>query len=230
MIQVILWDIDGTLLNFLAAERAAMRGCFAQFHMGELSDGQIARYSAVNTRYWQALERGELTKPQVLVGRFEEFFAAEGLDPALAVPFNEAYQLRLGDTICFQDDAYPLVQSLRGRVRQYAATNGTLTAQTRKLEKSGLGDLLDGAFISDQIGAEKPSPAFFDYALSHIGSCPREQVLMVGDSLTSDMRGGSLAGIRCCWYNPAGAPKPAGLHLDAVIQNLNQVPALLDVL
>ena len=87
MIDVILWDVDGTLLDFLAAEQAAMEDCFAHFGLGPLTPERLARYSALNRVYWQRLERGELTKPQVLVGRFREFFAGEGLSPDLAQPF-----------------------------------------------------------------------------------------------------------------------------------------------
>lgn len=228
MLRVILWDVDGTLLDFLAAERQAMTDCFLHFGLGECAPEQIARYSAINRSYWERLERGEVTKAQVLVGRFREFFNGEGIDPALAEAFNGEYQLRLGDTVCFMDNSYELIRSLRGRVRQYAVTNGTRVAQERKLKKSGLGELFDGVFISELVGAEKPSPLFFDRVFAAIGPVERREVLIVGDSLTSDMRGGLLAGIRCCWYNPNGLPAPEGMELDYVIRDLNQVKGFLE--
>ena len=229
MIDVILWDVDGTLLDFLAAEQTAMEDCFAHFGLGPLTPERLARYSALNRVYWQRLERGELTKPQVLVGRFREFFAGEGLSPDLAQPFNARYQEKLGDTVRFQDGADKLVARLRGRVRQYAATNGTRVAQERKLRRSGLDRQLDGVFISELLGAEKPSPAFFDQVLAAIGPVDRRRVLMVGDSLTSDMAGGLGAGLRCCWYNPQKLPVPPDLALDYVISDLNEVEGLLDL-
>ena len=99
--DVILWDVDGTLLNFLEAEKAAIRSLFLEFGLGECSDEMLRRYSVINRKYWNRLERREMTKQQILVGRFEEFFAAEGIDPSLSERFNEAYQVRLGDTVVF---------------------------------------------------------------------------------------------------------------------------------
>ena len=229
MIEVILWDVDGTLLDFLAAEKAAMEDCFAAFGLGELTPERLERYSALNRVYWQRLERGEITKPQVLVGRFREFFAGEGFSPDLAEPFNARYQEKLGDTVCFQDGADQLVARLKGRVRQYAATNGTRTAQERKLKNSGLDQLLDGVFISELLGAEKPSQAFFDQVLAAIGPVDRKSILMVGDSLTSDMAGGLAAGLQCCWYNPKKLPAPEGMDLDYIISDLNEVDAILNL-
>ena len=96
MITTILWDVDGTLLDFLAAEKAAIRTLFAEFGFGECTDEAIARYSKINRRYWEKLENGELTKPEVLVGRFREFFETEGLDVTAAPAFNERYRNSAG--------------------------------------------------------------------------------------------------------------------------------------
>ena len=227
MIRVILWDIDGTLLDFAAAERVAIRECFATFGLGECTDEMLARYSVINRQHWEKLERKELTKPQVLIGRFEVFFAEEGLVADCAA-FNAEYQVRLGDTVCFHDDGYELVQQLKGRVRQYAVTNGTKVAQQRKLRNSGLDVLLDGVFISEDIGAEKPDIAFFHPVWKTIGSYAPNEVLIVGDSLTSDMQGGNNAGIRCCWYNPKGAPAPEHLKIDYNIRDLREILTILE--
>ena len=227
MIRVILWDIDGTLLDFAAAEREAIRGCFATFGLGECTDEMLARYSVINRQHWEKLERKELTKPQVLIGRFEVFFAEEGLVADCAA-FNDEYQIRLGDTVCFHDDGYELVQQLKGRVRQYAVTNGTKVAQQRKLRNSGLDVLLDGVFISEDIGAEKPDIAFFHPVWETIGPYEPDEVLIVGDSLTSDMQGGNNAGIRCCWYNPKGVPAPEHLKIDYNIRDLREILTILE--
>ncbi len=230
MIHVILWDLDGTILDFKAAERNALINTFASFNLGPCTDEMVHEYSALNDSYWKRLELGEITKSELLVQRFEEFFSAHNLDTTLATAFNAEYLLRLGDTICFKDHAYELIQSLRGRVKQYIVTNGNQIAQKRKLDNANLLPLLDGVFISDIIGAEKPTKEFFDKVLFEIGDYNKNEILIIGDSLTSDILGGNNAGIRTCWYNPENLknPNPQRFHIDHIIQNLHQLPELLD--
>lgn len=198
--SILLWDVDGTLLDFRAAEKAAIRALFEKFHLGECTDEMITIYSGINRKYWERLERGEMTKQEILVGRFREFFALYGL-PDVAEAFNADYQVALGDTIIFLDDSLSLLASLRGKVRQYAVTNGTRTAQEKKLTRSGLSDIFDGIFISEDVGAEKPSEAYFNYVKEHIPGFRAEEALIIGDSLTSDIKGGLNAGIDTCWYD-----------------------------
>lgn len=231
MIKVILWDIDGTLLDFGQAENYAMKKCFSLLNMGECTDAMVARYAAINAKYWERLERNEITKQEVLVGRFCEFFEKEGLSVKKAVPFNEEYQLRLGDKVFFNDNAAALVRKLKEhKIIQYAVTNGTLAAQRRKLAASGLNRLLDGAFISDEIGIEKPNTGFFERVfktLSDVGKFEKHEIMIVGDSLTSDMQGGNNAGIICCWYNPKGDRNTKGLRIAYEVKNLNEINEIL---
>lgn len=88
--------------------------------------------------------------------------------------------------------------------------------------------MLDGVFISEIVGTEKPGAAFFDAVFSQIDPCCRDEVMIVGDSLTSDMQGGRSAGILCCWYNPLGEPRPADPRIDYDIRDLRQVEQILD--
>lgn len=227
MIKVLLWDVDGTLLDFHAAEKVAMKKCFEACNLGECTDEMIARYSKINRKYWEMLERGEITKPQVLVGRFEEFFASEGIVTDCASEFNKEYQVRLGDTICFCDDGYELVKSLKGQVKQYAVTNGTKVAQDRKLTKSDLIELFDDIFISEVVGVEKPGIGFFEKVWEKIGRYESDEVMIIGDSLTSDIQGGNNAGILCCWYNPKGTVNDKGVCVDYEIDNLQKVKGII---
>lgn len=224
--KVILWDIDGTLLDFHKAEAAAIHTLFDKFGLGKCTDEMLASYKAINITYWQKLERGELTKPQVLVGRFYDFFEKYNLDISCAPAFNEAYQLALGDTVHFFDGALETVQAMQGKILQCAVTNGTAVAQHKKLAASGLDKLLDHIFISDEIGVEKPNIGFFDAVWAKIGHYDPNDVLIVGDSLTSDIKGGNNAGIRTCWFNPNGAPLPQDLRID---YDIRQIPEVLKI-
>ena len=228
MIKVLLWDVDNTLLSFEAAERVAIRKGFDRRGLGECTDDMLQRYSEINRGYWERLERGEITKPQVLLGRFEEFFRQEGIPVSLAEAFNEDYQRDLGETCVFMDRSFELLSQLKAEgYEQYVVTNGTKVAQDKKLGISGLGALMNGIFISEMVGAEKPSPLFFDYIFRALPHVSRKECMIIGDSLTSDMKGGEQAGITTCWYNPAHKPNHAGVPVDHEIENLWQVRDLL---
>lgn len=225
--KAILWDVDSTLLNFVAAERAAIYDLFDHFHLGPCNDEMIGRYAIINHHYWEALERGEISKPELLVKRFEDFFRNEGIDPSVAVEFNELYQYKLGDTIVFNDNCKEIIESLQGKFKQYVVSNGTVAAQTRKLDRSGLGALMDGIFLSEHLGVEKPNPGFFDQVFDKIGHYHSDEIIIIGDSLTSDMQGGINAGILTCWYNPDHKEKPADLPLDYIISDLHEIYGIL---
>ena len=231
MIQVVLWDIDGTLLDFGQAENYAMKKCFDILEMGVCTDEMVARYAAINTKYWERLERNEITKQETLVGRFREFFATEGLPVEKAALFNAEYQIRIGDKVFFNDNGAALVKELKERkLAQYAVTNGTLAAQRRKLAASGLDQLFDGAFISDEVGVVKPNIEFFEHVFKTVSKkkhFAKDEIMIVGDSLTSDMQGGNNAGIVCCWYNPDGNKDMKGLRIDYEIKNLNELKKIL---
>lgn len=227
MIKVLLWDIDGTLLNFVKAEYYAVKKCFSIFNLGECTDEMIARYSEINTKYWERLERGEVTKAEVLSGRFREFFEKENIIFSDIDAFNKEYQLRLGDKVFFNDNGYDIVSGLKGRVMQYAVTNGTYRAQKRKLETSGLKELFDDVFISDLVGFEKPSIEFFRHVEEKIGHYEKDEVMIIGDSLTGDMQGGNNAGILCCWYNPDRKPGSPAVKIDYEIRDLNEIPGII---
>ncbi len=230
MITTILWDIDNTLLDFQAAEKVAIQACFDMHDFGICTDEMLARYAEINHGYWKKLEFGEIEKERVLVGRFEDFFREVGLPVEKASEFNEEYQKRLGDTCVFMDRGGELIEKLKGLgFKQYAATNGTLTAQERKLRNSGLDQLLDGAFISDLIGYEKPSAGFFDHVFSELTDVKKEEMIMIGDSLTSDMRGGTGAGIYSIWYNPKHEENTTDVKPDLEIDDLWKVLEVLGI-
>ena len=228
MIKALLWDVDGTLLDFLADERAAIRAVFSKFDLGECSDAMLARYSEINIGFWQRLERNELSRKQVLTGRFQQFFSEYGIDTQLAPAFNDEYESTLGNTVVFFDDSLNIVKALKGRVKQYVVSNGTVAVQNKKLERSKLGELLDGVFLSEELGVEKPDPVFFEKVFSEIRVDDPSAIMIIGDSLTSDIQGGMNTGIKTCWYNPGKKPVPYNYRVDYSISDLHELNHVLD--
>ncbi len=229
MFKVVLWDVDATLLNFERAEEAGIRGCFERYHLGECTDEMLEAYKKINRGYWEMMERGEIEKPVLLVKRFEDFLRAYGLDVSVAADVNALYQVLLGDTVVFYDHALETVQALKGKVLQCAVTNGTKVAQDRKLKNSGLEKEFDHIFISEVVGMEKPNKGFFDAVFAEIGEYSGDEVLIVGDSLTSDIRGGMNAGIKTCWFNPKGVANTSNLKPDYEIRDLEEVPGIVKI-
>ena len=239
-IKIVLWDVDGTVLNFTESQKNAIRACFAKFELGECTDEMLADYDGINHKYWKALERGEITKPEVLTGRFREFFSKYGIKNAdfssdeLIDAFNDEYQIRLGDTICFTDGVREVIEEFKQRgVVQFAVTNGTKRAQQRKLALSGLDQIFDAIFISEDIGSEKPNPLFFEPVLAKakelIPDVRLQDMVIIGDSLTSDMRLGNNVGIRTCWYDEKASGRSAeevsreeNVRIDMVIDGFVQ--------
>ena len=229
MFKVILWDVDATLLNFEKAEEAGIRGCFEKYNLGECTDEMLETYKVINRGYWQRMERGEIEKPVLLVKRFEDFLNAYGRDSSVAAGFNELYQILLGDTVVFYDYALETVQALKGKVLQCAVTNGTKVAQDRKLKNSGLDKEFDHIFISEEVGVEKPSKGFFDAVFAEIGEFDKDEVLIIGDSLTSDIQGGVNAGIKTCWFNPKGVENTSNLKPDYEIRDMEEILKLTNL-
>ena len=223
MYKYLLWDVDGTILDFLASEAYAIKFLFKKYGMGECSDEMLKLYSGINAKYWQKLERNELTKPEILVGRFREFFEKVGADTSIVENFNAEYQVTLGDHIEFVDKAKEILLSQKGKYVIVAVTNGTRVAQEKKLRLSGLNDIFDDIFISEDVGAEKPNKEYFDYVFQKLCITDKREVLLIGDSLTSDMRGGYIAGIDTCWFNPNHTPNTLGIPVTYEIDDLGKV-------
>ena len=226
MYKAILWDIDGTLLDFNKTMTSALNNCFQRCGLGECTDDMVQRYHCINEGWWQRLERGETTRQELFVKRFEDFFREYGISYDTQ-EFDRLYKLALREFVFFNDNAGELVRSLRGRVVQYAVSNTPAAELNAKLRKSGLDELLDGVFISEALGVEKPSPLFFDKVFAALPWLRREEAIIVGDSLTSDIKGANNAGIPCCWYDPEHMPAPPELRIDYTIANLNQIKDII---
>ena len=228
MFKVILWDVDNTLLDFNAAQAYSLKARFKEYGFGECSNEAVERYNSINIYYWEQLEKGIMSKDEILLERFKAFFDGEGIDGADINSFNDDYENGIADKIFYNENSIDVITALKGRYKQYAVTNGSFSVQSVRLEKSGFDKLFDGVFISDCVGWDKPSIEYFSYVLEHIEPCRKDEILIVGDSLTSDMKGGNGIGIKTCWYNPLKKENSNGAHIDYEIRSLNDIYGILE--
>ena len=225
MIEILFLDLDDTILDFHKAERLAVAKTFLEFGL-EPTDAVLTRYHEINKLHWKRLEKGEITREQVLTGRFQALF--QELDrPVDAVAVARSYEHNLGIGHYFLPGALEAVQALQGKYRLFLASNGTASVQHSRLTSAGLYPYFEQVFVSQELGANKPAKAFFDACAARIPGYAPEKAMMVGDSLSSDILGGKNAGIRTCWVNPERKP-PQDIRPDYEIKTLSQLPALLE--
>ena len=224
----ILWDVDNTLLDFNKSEAASISECFK--HHGLYVDEQIiSRYSAINDSFWKRLEKGEITKQDVLYGRFKQLFEELQITGIDIPQFQKVYEYNLGHIWFYKEDSFSLVQQLKKQgYKQYIITNGTVAVQNSKLGLSGFDKLMDGIFISDEIGVQKPAKGFFDAAFKVIGEENRKNCVVIGDSLSSDMKGAAIAGLDSIWYRPADVVNQSQIEVTYEIDKLNDVMTILE--
>lgn len=204
----LLLDVDGTLLDFAAAEREAILATLDACGLPATEEA-AAQYTAINAELWAQLEKGELKKDQLVTQRFATLLGhmgAEG-DP---IRLNNEYLTRLSASATPYPGAEELLSELAEFATLAAVTNGTYTAQMSRLEKSGLLPYLDEVFVSEKMGSNKPVPKIFNEALRRLGIRNKSRVLVVGDSLTADIQGGQNAGLDTCWCNFTGAEDSTG--------------------
>lgn len=227
MIEFLFLDLDDTILDFHKAEHIAVRKAISEAGV-EATDEVCARYSQINLMHWQMLERGEITREQVLVNRFGMLFEELGhrVDP-VAVARN--YERLLGIGHYFLPGAEETVKKvLFGHYRMFLASNGTASVQHSRLTSADLYPYFEQVFVSQEIGFNKPSREYFDGCFARIPDFDPEKALMVGDSLTSDILGGINAGLRTCWVNPRGKTNETGIHPDFEIRSITELPELLE--
>ncbi len=225
MLQTILLDLDDTILDFGAAERVAIAKAFRQIGL-EPTEALISRYSEINISQWEAFERGEISRDTVLTRRFELLFAELGID--LDAHFCEdIYRGYLGVGHYFVDGAIELLEYLAPKYDLYIASNGVAATQNTRLESANISHYFKAIFISETTGHHKPEKEYFDYCFARIENFDPEKTIIIGDSLTSDIRGGINAGIRTCWFNPKRKKNRTDLIPDYEVASLQELTALL---
>lgn len=226
--KYLLFDLDETLLDFHKAEAWALRQALSSVGITP-DDNMVSRYSVINQTQWELLEEGKLTRQQVLVRRFELLFQEMGIE-ASSRETQDCYERMLAKGHDFMPSAPELLEALYGSYRLYLVSNGTAMVQDCRLRDSGIAHYFQDIFISERIGADKPKKEFFDRCFARIPGFDRAQAMIIGDSLTSDIRGGNNAGIQTCWFNPKHKPRRPDIHVDYEIDTLMELPQLLKTL
>ena len=226
MIEFLFLDLDDTILDFHKAERLALGRTFRSFGL-EPTEEVLTRYHLINKAHWERLERKELTREEVLVGRFAALFQEFGLqvDPEACA---RGYEDNLSIGHYFLPGAYEAVESLSKKYKLYLASNGTAKVQAGRLNSANISHYFQKIFVSQEIGANKPDTLYFQRCFAEIPGFDVTKAMMVGDSLTSDILGGIQAGMKTCWVNPLGKIAPENIHPDYEIKALSELEGLLE--
>ena len=228
MIEFLLLDLDDTILDFHKAERLAIAKTFREFGV-EPTEEVLHRYHLINRSCWERLETGEWTREQVLVNRFDLLFGELGV-AVDATACARAYEKNLSIGHYFLPGAQEAVEALSKKYRLFLVSNGTASVQKGRMTSADLYPYFEKVFVSQELGHNKPSIAYFEKAFAQIPDFDPKKALIVGDSLTSDILGGINAGIATCWVNPHHLPKRADIPADYEIEGIYQLEALLETL
>ncbi len=224
--KYLLMDLDGTLYDFDKAEDKALKDLLVSWGLVNCSEEDIQAYHFYNDACWKALERGEITKERLKTKRFEDYLAYLHFDydPVLA---GEEYAENLSHNGFLLDGAWELLEALSERYELYAVTNGIEKIQLGRWAASGIGRFFKGMFVSDSIGIAKPNLGYFEHVFANIPGFEREKALLIGDSLSSDMKGGVNAQIDTLWYNPKHQPRPTDMPITYEIDDLEKIKDFL---
>lgn len=225
MIRNVLFDLDDTLFDFHKAEKIALTKTLVHFGI-DPTEETLALYSTINAAHWKRLELGEISREEVKVGRYRELFETIGIecDPVKATAYYES-MLAIGHY--FMPGAPELLEELYRKYRLYIVSNGTAKVQEGRIGSSGIAKYMDGIFISQILGANKPDKQFFDICFAEIPDFSLSETVIIGDSLSSDIKGGINAGITTVWFNPKGIENDNDIKPDYTIKELSEVPGLL---
>ncbi|MBI5031699.1 MAG: pyrimidine 5'-nucleotidase [Chloroflexi bacterium] len=221
----LLFDADGTLFDYEKAEQSAVQQTFEYFRL-HYEPAYREIYQRINHRLWLEFEKGLITSESLRVKRFDLLFAEIGASFD-SKTFGDRYLVHLANASELMDGAYEVVQALRPHYKLGLITNGLKDVQRPRLQQSALNDAFAAFIISEEVGAAKPAPAIFEFAFRQMGNPSRDQVLLIGDSLTSDIKGGNNYGVDTCWFNPSHAPRTIDVTIIYEIDHLTDLIKLL---
>ena len=224
--KALFFDFDDTLFDFKKSEAIALKGTFEHYQI-PLKQETFNIFEQANQNFWRAYEKGIYKNESDSAVRFEQLAKALGRTDIDAYEMCEYYIDLLSTTAFPIEDSVGMLERLSRHYAIYIVTNALKKVNDRRSEVGGILPFIKGRFISEQIGVSKPNPGFFDYCFAHIPYA-KEEVLLIGDSLISDMRGGVQYGIDTCWYNPKGCPNTQALPVTHEIASLKQLEEILE--
>jgi 2-haloacid dehalogenase len=226
LIKTVIFDLDDTLFDFKRSEKVALTKTLVELGI-EPREDTIQKYSEINDGQWKRLERGEATREEILLKRYELLFRWLGIDEA-PLRAQRSYEKNLSETYFYIDGAEALLEKMKDKYELYIASNGTAKVQAGRIGSSGIAKYFKKIFISEELGYNKPSPEFFNECFKIIGNEKRGESIIIGDSLTSDIKGGINAGILTCLYNPKNKEIQGEIKPHYTVSSLDEIPSLLE--
>lgn len=228
--KVILFDIDNTLLSFDEYVKMSMKEGFEKFKIGIYNDEMYDVFLRINNSLWEAIERGELDFEELQKIRWNMIFEALGFS-ADGIMFEKYFRKNLNDNAIIIEGAEEIIKYLKDKYILCVASNGPYHQQINRLKICGLYPYFSDFFISEEIGSSKPSKSFFDTCIKRLnekyGTINPEEIMVVGDSISSDMAGGINAGMITCFYNPYNKNIPSDMRIDYNVKSLYELKAIL---
>jgi len=222
--KLVLFDADGTLYDFDTAEREAFEKTFSQFGIVENLDRLHQEYEIINKAIWREFEQKRVTSEVLRVERFRRFFTNENIqiDP---VVFSPVYLKCLSEGTHLLTGAIEIINFLYGECELALATNGLADVQNPRFASSDLAKYFQHIFISEEIGHPKPNQSFFQHIFQKLPH--KESAIIIGDSLSSDIKGGNDFGIDTCWFNPNKCTNKSGIIPTYEISDLGDLRSIL---
>ena len=223
--EILLFDVYNTLLDFDANEAESFKNMIRD-KGHEYLEEMYEKYKEMNHGMWKALERGEITVNELINTRFAKLMSmyGENVDGA---DYEKTYRSYLNKGIQEMPYVHEVLSEFNKDYKLYVITNGLVETQKYRMKGSGLDKYFESSFISEKVGANKPSSIFFDHVKNNIEGFDASKALVIGDSLTSDIKGGNLAGIDTCWICREGTVNDTEIKPTYVINSLRELNNIL---
>jgi len=224
--ELVLFDADGTLFDFDKASEEALKRAMQLFNIDKWNADTWALYKKVNKQIWNEFELKQISAADLKLERFRRFFSALSVTDVEPKDFSDKYLLFLSQGTYLIDGALELVQWCYGKFKLGIITNGLTNVQKPRFNESVLNKYFEHYIISEEIGFAKPHPEIFDYSFEKFNHTDKKSAIIIGDNLTSDIKGGIDYGIDTCWFNALGA------NSDSIIPTyeINKLENLKDIL